>query len=573
MGIWRPSDSSLSQKLIALIAVLMTVVVGVLTAYFPSRERAAQRRQLINRADIYGALVSDQLSPAIAFRDRVTAREVLGSLSIDPEIRSAVVCTSDGVVLYATPSAAPNACATALAGDSRTIQADDERVTVIAPIVTREGPRGTVIIEFSTARLRSGSRTEAITATAVGGLVLAGGVTVAYLLARSLAKRLRRIADVASAVTAGDLDHQPVLDSSPDELGTLARAFNAMLAQMRHLLTAVQELAHREQETLADANRTLERRVGERTSELRMANEHLKAEMTQRSQIEIELRQAQKLESVGRLAAGIAHEINTPIQFVNDSVHFARSAIEDLLPVIASLQAVRAAVVEGRPDIAAAAAAKAQEAEENADLAYLFSNLPPALDRALEGLNRVTNIVRSMKEFAHPDQKEMTSVDLNRAIESTLTISRNEYKHVAELEMELGDIPRVICHAGEVNQAVLNIVVNAAHAIADMVKGTDHKGRISVQTTRDGDDVVIRITDTGGGIPAPIQDRIFDPFFTTKEVGRGTGQGLSISRSVIVDKHHGDLQFETVVGKGTTFYIRLPIDGPAPARAAAVAAT
>jgi signal transduction histidine kinase len=169
-----------------------------------------------------------------------------------------------------------------------------------------------------------------------------------------------------------------------------------------------------------------------------------------------------------------------------------------------------------------------------------------------------------MKEFAHPDQKDMTLADLNQAISSTLVIARNEYKYVAELELELGDIPHVLCHLGDLNQVVLNIVVNAAHAIADVVKDSGDKGRLGVRTRRDGEHVVVEISDTGGGIPEEVQTRVFDPFFTTKEVGRGTGQGLAIARSVVCDKHGGELTFETAVGRGTTFFVRLPIAGREP---------
>jgi two-component system NtrC family sensor kinase len=166
-----------------------------------------------------------------------------------------------------------------------------------------------------------------------------------------------------------------------------------------------------------------------------------------------------------------------------------------------------------------------------------------------------------MKEFAHPEQKEMAPVDLNHCIQSTLVVARNEYKYVADLETDFGEIPLVTCLAGEINQALLNIVVNAAHAIADVVKGTDKKGRITIRTRLSGDTVVVSVSDDGGGIPEAIRDRIFDPFFTTKEVGRGTGQGLSIARSVVFEKHGGKLTFETEMGKGTTFFIHLPIDG------------
>jgi len=400
----------------------------------------------------------------------------------------------------------------------------------------------------------------------VGGLVLGLGVIAAWLIAQSIARRLRRIVEVATAVTAGDLDQKPIEDGSFDEIGTLARAFNAMLSQLRGLIANVQELAKREQEILAEANRTLELRVEERTGQLSHANEQLKREMAERSKIEADLRHAQKLESVGRLAAGVAHEINTPIQFVSDSVHFVRDALNDLVTVVGKLQLVRRSVLEGND--AVAAATEASEAEQQADVEYLFENAPSALDRALDGLERVATIVRSMKEFAHPDQKEMSTVDLNQAVQSTLIIATNEYKYVADVEADFGELPQVYCHAGDVNQAVLNIIVNAAHAIGDVVKGTERRGRITVRTRVEGTQAVISIADTGGGIPEAIRERIFDPFFTTKEVGKGTGQGLAISRSVIVDKHQGTLTFETEMGQGTTFFIRIPFERrPADAQA------
>ena len=176
-----------------------------------------------------------------------------------------------------------------------------------------------------------------------------------------------------------------------------------------------------------------------------------------------------------------------------------------------------------------------------------------------DGLSRIAEIVRSMKDFSHADQHEMSQVDLNRAIASTLVIARSEYKDVAEVETDYGEIPPVTCHGGQINQVVLNLVVNAAHAIADLVKSSGGRGKITVSTRVEGEHVVIAIADTGGGIPEDIRARIFDPFFTTKEVGRGTGQGLSIARNVIVKGHGGELDFTTELGKGTTFYVRLPI--------------
>jgi two-component system, NtrC family, sensor kinase len=203
--------------------------------------------------------------------------------------------------------------------------------------------------------------------------------------------------------------------------------------------------------------------------------------------------------------------------------------------------------------------AEAIEQEERSDLVYLRENVPQALERSLEGLGRIATIVRSMKDFAHPDRHEIVSVDLNRLVESTLVIARHEYKYVANLVTEFGDIPPVDCVPGEFNQAVLNVVVNAAHAIGDVVKGTDDKGTITVRTHLEGDEAVVSIADSGGGMSASIRDKIFDPFFTTKEMGRGTGQGLAIVRSIVVGKHGGTIRVESEVGRGTTFHIGIPV--------------
>jgi signal transduction histidine kinase len=289
-------------------------------------------------------------------------------------------------------------------------------------------------------------------------------------------------------------------------------------------------------------------------------------DVTDQRRMENDLAQAQKLESVGRLAAGVAHEINTPVQFVSDSVHFVREAMVDLADIVEKYRELRTAAQNGS-NIAEAAKA-AEKAENDADLDYILENAPVALDRARDGLGRVAAIVRSMKEFAHPDRKEMAQSDLNHAISSTLVIASNEYKYVAEVETEFADLPLVNCYAGEINQVVLNLIVNAAHAIADVVKGTANKGKIRVATRVLDGQIEIAIGDTGKGIPVEMHSRIFDPFFTTKEVGKGTGQGLAIARAVVVDRHGGSLHFESEVSQGTTFFIRLPIAGPVTSSAA-----
>jgi PAS domain S-box-containing protein len=291
--------------------------------------------------------------------------------------------------------------------------------------------------------------------------------------------------------------------------------------------------------------------------ELRASDTRLRAEIVERQRVEVALQLKQRLESVGQLAAGIAHEINTPVQFVSDSVHFLRESLSDLAALIDVYQQLQREVCASSAPTALAA--HAARLEKEIDLPYLLEHTPRAVDRAVDGLDRIATIVRSMKEFAHPDQQEMSLVDFNRAVLTTLEVARNEYKYVADITTELGDLPPVRCFAGEINQVVLNLVINAAHAIAHDDAAHVTKGRITIRTRVDGSDVVLEVADTGCGIPEEIRGRIFDPFFTTKEVGRGTGQGLAISRAIVVDKHRGSLQVSSEVGVGTTFTVTLPL--------------
>ena len=287
---------------------------------------------------------------------------------------------------------------------------------------------------------------------------------------------------------------------------------------------------------------------------------HQRAAEAARQRMEVQLRHAQKLESIGQLAAGIAHEINTPTQYIGDNTRFLQDSFEELKSLLARydqlLQAIRNQTFKPQlvdETVAAAAAA---------DVDYLVKEVPQAIRQTLQGVERVSTIVRAMKDFSHPGEDEKIPVDLNHAIESTTTVARNEWKYVAELEFDLDPrLPLVACFPGEFNQAILNLIINAAHAIAEVVgDGSRGKGRIRVTSRQDGDAVEIRIQDTGSGIPEKIQDRILDPFFTTKPVGKGTGQGLTIAHAVVVEQHGGSIHFETETGRGTTFIVRLPIN-------------
>ena len=283
-------------------------------------------------------------------------------------------------------------------------------------------------------------------------------------------------------------------------------------------------------------------------------------DMTSQRLLEAQLIQAQKLESIGHLAAGIAHEINTPTQYVGHNTQFLKDAFHELSDLLDHVDALLIEA-ENSGGLGRSVIDQLAEAVKGADITYLRDEIPKAIDQSLEGVRRVTAIVGAVREFSHPGGDTRALVDLNRAIESTAVVARNEWAQVAELKYDLDpELPPVPCVAAELNQVFLNLIVNAAHAIEHVqTPGDAAKGTITLRTRRDGNWAVIEIADIGCGSIAENHSKIFDPFFTTKDVGKGTGQGLSISRTIVVKKHHGELSFESTLGKGTTFTIRLPL--------------
>ncbi len=286
----------------------------------------------------------------------------------------------------------------------------------------------------------------------------------------------------------------------------------------------------------------------------------VKKDITEQTELEAQLHQAQKLESIGQLAAGIAHEINTPTQYVGDNTRFLQESFEDLLPVLQRAREWIERELEEKPE--AEELRDLAKAFEEADLEYLQEEIPKAIEQSLAGVGRVSKIVAAMKSFSHPGVEDRTCIDINESIRSTVTVATNEWKYVATVDLDFDEnLPQVPCFPGEFNQVILNLIVNAAHAIEDKIgDGSKGKGKITITTLKKEDRIEIRVTDTGTGIPVEVQERVFDPFFTTKEVGKGTGQGLNIAHNVIGKKHGGIIDFETKPGEGTTFFIQLPLD-------------
>jgi signal transduction histidine kinase len=377
-------------------------------------------------------------------------------------------------------------------------------------------------------------------ALCIAGVVF--GVTTLLLLRRIVLARLTYLSAEVGRIGSGkskDLSER-ILERGSDEIGRLGRDINRMLE-------ALQKNAGVERMNEALRKEIKDRQLAENA----------------RNQMAVELLHGQKLQAIGGLAAGVAHEINTPIQFVGDNVRFLHDAFANLAKLLEQYELVYQEIRDGvqKPALEAV-----DQARQRADVEFLRKEIPMALDQTLDGIGRVATIVKALKVFSHVDSgSQNTAADLNSALESTIIVARNELKYVADVETAFGDLPPVVCHLGDLNQVFLNLLLNAAHSIGDAVEGTDKRGRIRVEThidpNPDGDWAEVSISDTGTGIPEEIRARIFEPFFSTKPVGKGTGQGLALAHAVVVEKHGGTLTFDTAIGRGTTFRIRIPVDG------------
>ncbi|MDR3673160.1 MAG: ATP-binding protein [Holophaga sp.] len=309
---------------------------------------------------------------------------------------------------------------------------------------------------------------------------------------------------------------------------------------------------------LLEQNIALEKVVTRKTQELARERAELESALARLSLTQARLLQARKMEAIGQLATGIAHEINTPTQFVSDNVRFLESSLPPLFQVLDAAQAVVEAARAG--GLWPGLVAELDAAAGSADLGFLREELPMALEQSRDGLMRIATIVKAMKVFSHPSGEVMHPEDLASIIRNAAIVAQNEWRGVAELRVEIAPgLPRVPCLSGEIGQLVMNLIVNAAHAIKErMAQGDPLPGLITISASLADDQVLLRFADNGAGIPEEIRDRVFDPFFTTKPVGKGTGQGLAIAYSTVVDQHKGQIFFESE-GPGTCFHVRLPL--------------
>jgi len=293
---------------------------------------------------------------------------------------------------------------------------------------------------------------------------------------------------------------------------------------------------------------------------LKESNKKLQEALDELKRMQAQLVQQEKLASIGHLAAGIAHEMNNPVGFVSSNFRNLRDYIEDFKTLLEEYRQFLQRLEE-KKEIDEAEIKKIRQTEAEIDLEFILEDLAGLFNDTEEGLKRLTEIIQNLREFSRVDQVgDFTEYNINEGIKSTLVITKNEYKYHTEVKTELGNIPPIYCHPGQINEVFMNIIVNAAQAIKS--QNRNDKGAIFIKTYSDDKYIYCAISDDGPGIPEEIRGKIFDPFFTTKEVGKGTGLGLSICYDIIVNKHKGNIWVESEVGKGTTFFIKLPRERP-----------
>jgi signal transduction histidine kinase len=334
-----------------------------------------------------------------------------------------------------------------------------------------------------------------------------------------------------------------------DRLLILKKPFDAIeVRQMADALTVKWQMTRQAAAQLAD----LEEAVRLRTQELTRANQALEAEISERKHLQGQLVQSEKLASIGQLAAGVAHEINNPMGFIFSNFGSLEAYLDLLFEMLAAYESAESAV--SAPEVAAGL----RELRQRIELDFLKEDIPVLMRESKEGIGRVRQIVRDLKDFSRVDStQDFQWANLHQGIDSTLNVVASELKYKADVVKEYGDLPDIECLPSQINQVIMNLVVNAAHAMGEQC------GRITIRTGAEAEQVWVEVADNGSGIPPDTLKRIFEPFFTTKPVGKGTGLGLSLSYG-IVQKHHGRIEVKSVVGQGSTFRVTLPIHRPPP---------
>ncbi len=535
---------SLRLKTILGVAAIEAVLLALLVTTVLNFMRSNSEDALTQRAETAAALFATTTKDAVLSFDLASLESFAAEALKNPGMVYARVLGADGTEFAASGEASKLA-----AVFSQDESLDDVRDGVFDVYAVIE--EGGVVY----GRVEIGISTDSIAAAIAEARKLAGGIALAemllvalfsYCLGAYLTHQLKAVHRGARAISEGRLDVSvPV--RGRDEVADVALAFNAMVSNLQ----ASHARRDQYEQELQELNRTLEDRVVRRTTSLQEKNTELTAANETIKSAQAQLLQSEKMASVGQLAAGVAHEINNPVGFINSNLETLQEYVLVYQRLVDGYAKVVAEPESTERDVALEAL---RAFEKDEDIGFVNEDARALLSDSIEGASRVREIVQGMKNFSHVDGVEREAVDINQCIESALKVASNELKYKCELKLELSELPDVMCNRGQLAQVIVNLVVNAGHAIED-------RGEISVKTAENAGVVQIDISDTGCGISADNLDKLFDPFFTTKPVGQGTGLGLAIVYGIVTD-HGGDIRVDSELGVGTRFSITLPVSGP-----------
>ncbi|MEE9515148.1 MAG: ATP-binding protein [Candidatus Brocadiales bacterium] len=400
---------------------------------------------------------------------------------------------------------------------------------------------GTVRIGYARELMTSGAGRALKIGLFAGGVGLLVSLGASFLTAYTITKPVKNFVKDIKIISDGNLDHK-VNIRSRNEIGQLASEFNQLTENLKNTLTEKDNYANE----LADLNTNLEEKVRERTVALHKSHQDLEKAYKELQGAQAQLVQSEKMASLGQLVAGIAHELNNPVSFIYGNMDHLEEYINNIKEILSGFRDLKSVSPEEKKQM--------DDLIQKIDLDFLLKDLDKLIKSCKNGAERTKDIVASLRSFSRLDEAALKQADIHEGIDSTLEILTHLYKNRINVHKEYGNIPKINCFAGELNQVFMNLLANAAQAIED-------KGDVWIKTEKTDAKVKISIRDSGKGISEENKKKLFTPFFTTKPVGKGTGLGLSISYGII-EKHQGRIWAESKVGEGTTFNIELPIEGP-----------
>ncbi|TKJ34144.1 MAG: hypothetical protein CEE38_18960 [Planctomycetes bacterium B3_Pla] len=379
---------------------------------------------------------------------------------------------------------------------------------------------------------------------------------VGTVVSKAITSPLNKLQKGTETIGTGDFDIQFEIESN-DEVGKLAQSFNEMAGKLKTIRDEAEELNYQLVETTARANDTASQ-CKQAEESVRCAYKELDNTHKELKETQSQLIQNEKLASIGQLAAGVAHEMNTPVGFVVSNFGTLENYVNKFLKLLDGYKEVAELVDTGTKEQRLTKLQEITEIHDKMKIDFILKDIQGLFDDSREGLDRITNIVQNLRDFSRIDKPgSRDEYNINKGIEATLIVARNEIKYDADIKTDFSEVPLIFCHSGQINQVFLNILVNAAQAIKSQER--DGNGTITIRTYSSEDNVVCEIADDGPGIPPETLSKIFDPFFTTKPAGKGTGLGLSVSYDIIANKHNGELLVDSKIGGGTKFTIKLPI--------------